>query len=59
MEWQVFNPSDIDEIVRLIKQAKEKIEDIRRRRETISQHACKEFSIERLAEAFLKVIENV
>lgn len=56
---KIFDPNNIDEIVKLIKQVKDKIEDIREKRENISQHACREFSIERSAEVFLKAIKRV
>ena len=56
---EIFNPNNIDEIIRLIKQTKEKIEDIRIRRGDISRHACREFNIELSAKVFLKAIKNV
>ena len=56
---EVFDPNNIEEIVKLIKQVKDKIEDIRKKRENISQYACREFSIERSAEVFLKAIKRV
>jgi len=40
-------------------QANEQIEKIRARREAISEHACREFSIERSAKAFLDAIRTV
>jgi glycosyltransferase involved in cell wall biosynthesis len=54
-----FNPNNIEEIVNLIKQTKEQIDNIRKRRETISQYTCRDFGIKGSAEAFLKAIENV
>lgn len=56
---EVFNPNNIEEIVKLINQVKDKIEDIRKKLENISQHACREFSIERSAREFINVIKNV
>jgi len=55
----LFDPHSIEELVILIRKAKEKIEDIRARREAISEHACSEFSIERSAKAFLNAAEAV
>jgi glycosyltransferase involved in cell wall biosynthesis len=56
---EVFNPDNVEEIVKLIIQAKGKIKDIRKRREAISQHTCRDFSIERSAEAFSRIIEEI
>jgi len=56
---EVFDPNNIDEISKLIIKIKEKIEDIRKKREIINQHACKEFSIERSAEAFFRITEEI
>ena len=60
-EWNgtLFDPSSIEEVVALIKRAKETIEEIRSRREAISENACREFSIERSAKAFLDAIRTV
>jgi len=54
---EIFDPNNIGELVMLIKRTKEQIEEIRKRREAISKHACKEFSIERSVQAFLEAIE--
>jgi len=56
---KVFDPNNIDEVVRLIKQTKENINNIRKQREIISQHACREFGIKDSAQAFLEAIKNV
>ena len=54
-----FNPNNINEIINLIKQTKEQIDNIRKRRETISQYTCRDFGIKESAQAFLKAIKNV
>ena len=56
---EIFEPYDVKEIVDLIKRVKENIEDIRKRRDDISQYACNEFSIERSAQEFTKAINSV
>ena len=56
---EVFNPNNIGEIIDLIKRVKKNIENIKKRREDISQHACREFSIEKSANEFIKAIKNV
>ena len=56
---EIFNPDDVEKIVNLIKKVKENIKDIRKRRDDISKHACKEFSIERSAGEFIKAIKDV
>lgn len=56
---EIFDPNKVGEIVDLIKRVKENIEDIRERRDDISQYACNEFSIERSAEEFTKAINSV
>ena len=55
----LFNPHSIKELIILIRKAKEQVEDIRARREAISEHACHEFSIERSAQAFSNAVEAV
>ncbi len=55
----LFDPHSIEELVILIQKAKEQVEDIRARREAISEHACNEFSIERSAKAFSNAVEAV
>lgn len=54
---EIFESHNIEVLAMLIKRAKEQIEDIRKRRWAISQHACRKFSIERSAQAFLEAIE--
>ena len=54
-----FNPHSIEELITLIRKAKEQIEDIRARRQAISEHACQEFSIECSAKAFSDAVEAV
>ncbi len=56
---KIFDSNNIEEIVNLIKQAIENIEDIRKRRDNISQYACREFSIENSAGEFIKAIKDV
>jgi len=51
-DGEVFDPNKVEEIVELIKRVKENIENIRGRRDNISQYACKKFSIEQSAEDF-------
>lgn len=60
-EWngEIFDPYNINEIIELIKRTKENIKDIKMRREDISQHACREFCIEKSANEFIKAIKNV
>ena len=60
-EWngEIFDPYKVGEIVDLIKRVKEKIKNIRERRDDISQYAYKEFSIEQSAEEFLKAIKSI
>ncbi len=55
----LFDPSNVEELVKLIRETEEHIEEIRARREAVSEHACREFGIERSAEAFLDVIKAV
>ena len=55
---EVFNPGNVDEIAKLIKKSKDEINDTRVKRDNISQHACKKFSIERSASDFIKAINN-
>jgi len=54
-----FNPNNINEIINLIKQTKEQIDNIRKRRETISQYTCRNFGIKESAQVFLEAIKNV
>ena len=56
---KLFDPHSIEEFLILIRKAKEQIEDIRARRDAISEHACHEFSIERSAKAFSNAVEAV
>lgn len=56
---EIFDPNNINKIVELIRRTKENIKDIKIRREDISQHACREFSIERSAQEFIKAINSV
>jgi len=46
-------------LAELILETKEQIEEIRARREAISAHACREFSIERSAKTFIDAIKSV
>ena len=55
----LFDPHNVEQIARLIRETKEHIEEIRARREDISDQACREFSIERSAKAFLDAIRAV
>jgi glycosyltransferase involved in cell wall biosynthesis len=55
----LFDPRNVEELAMLVQQTKVRIEEIRARREAISEHACREFSIERSAKAFLDAIKEV
>ena len=55
---EIFDPNNVEEIINLIKRVKENIKDIRKRRDDISKHACKEFSIERSAGEFIRAIKS-
>jgi len=56
---RTFDPHDVDQLAKLIRMTKEQIEEIRAKREAISGHAYREFSIERYAKAFLDAIRAV
>jgi len=56
---EIFDPYNVEEIIDLIKSTKKNIKDIRKRRDDISEHACKKFSIEKSAESFLETIKSV
>jgi len=56
---EIFDPNNVDEIVNLFKKVKENVKDIRKRRDDISKHTCKEFSIEKSAGEFIKAIKDV
>ena len=43
----------------MIQQSEKQVEEIRARRECVSEHGCREFSIERSAKAFLDAIRAV
>jgi len=55
----LFDPYNMEELAALIKETKENIEEVRARREAISDRACREFSIERSAETFLEAIKRL
>jgi len=55
----LFDPCNVEELAMLIQQTKTRIDELRARREAISKHACREFSIERSAKAFLDAIRSV
>lgn len=55
---EIFEPYDIEEVVNLFKRVKENIEDIRERRDDISQYACREFNIEKSADDFIRAIKS-
>ncbi len=56
---EIFDPYNINEISRLIMGLKENIEDIRRKRDIISQHACSKFNIEKSTKTFFRMIEEI
>jgi glycosyltransferase involved in cell wall biosynthesis len=56
---EIFDPDNVEEIVELIERIKENIEDIKERQNDISQYVCREFSIEKSAQEFIKAINSV
>jgi len=56
---RTFDPYNVGQLAELFHETKENIEEIRARREAISDHACREYSIERSAQAFLDAIRAV
>lgn len=56
---EIFDPNKVEEIIELIKRVKENISEIRQRRNDISQHACRKFSIRKSAQEFIKAINSV
>jgi len=56
---RLFNPHDVGQLGELIRKTKSEIDEIRARRGAISEHACREFGIERSARAFLEAIASV
>ena len=56
---EVFDPNNVEDLVGLINRIKERISDIRKRRDDISQYSCNEFSIERPAQEFIKAINSL
>jgi len=56
---RTFDPYNVDQLADLIRETKDQIQEIRERRDAISEHACREFSIERSAKAFLDAIRAV
>jgi glycosyltransferase involved in cell wall biosynthesis len=56
---RLFDPQGVGQLGELIRETKTEIDEIRARREAISEHACREFSIERSARAFLEAIASV
>ena len=53
---EIFEPGNVDEITELIKKTKDEIKNIREKRNDISQHACREFSIDNSARGFIEAI---
>jgi glycosyltransferase involved in cell wall biosynthesis len=56
---KIFDPYNVNHLAELIQETKEQIEEVHTRREAISEHACREFSIERSAKAFLDAIKSL
>ena len=56
---RLFSPSDVDRLAEIINETRRQLEEIRVRREEISERACREFGIERSAKAFLDAIQAV
>ena len=56
---EVFDPNNIKEFVKVIKKNKQQINDIRKRREIISQGSCKKYDIKKSAQAFIRAIESL
>jgi len=55
----LFDPYNVEQLAKLIQETRNHIEEIRARREAISKYACREFSIERSAQAFIEAIKSV
>lgn len=56
---RTFDPYEVEQLADLIRETKDQIQEIRGRRDAISEHACREFGIERSARAFLDAIRAV
>jgi len=54
----IFNPNNIDEIAKSIKNARNQIELIRSKREKISNWAKNNLSIEKSGDAFISAIKS-
>ncbi len=52
----LFDPHNVGKLALLIRETKEQLGKIRARREAISEHACREFGIERSAKVFLEAV---
>jgi glycosyltransferase involved in cell wall biosynthesis len=55
---ELFAPTAMEELVELLSCLRTRLPELRARREAISAHACREFSIERAAEGFLEGIHE-
>jgi glycosyltransferase involved in cell wall biosynthesis len=56
---RMFDPYDVGQLAAAMRDAVERIAEIRARREAISEHACREFGIERSVRAFVDAIRSV
>lgn len=56
---EIFDPYDINKITSLIKNVRNNILEIRKKREEISKWACEYFSINKSAEAFITCIQGI
>ena len=55
----LFDPHNVEKLALLIQETKKQLEEIRARREDISEHACREFGIECSAKALLEAIKSL
>lgn len=55
----VFDPYNVEELARMVRETQERLPEIRGRRQAISEHACREYGIKRSARAFTEAITAV
>ncbi|MCS6966017.1 MAG: glycosyltransferase family 4 protein [Candidatus Kapabacteria bacterium] len=53
----LFEPTDVEQLAHLLQRVRNNLAALRERRGAISEHACREFSIERAAERFVEGIQ--
>ena len=56
---RLFDPKDIDSLIRLIKQTRQQIVKIKKRRDSIGEQAHNKFSIKKSAKVFIDTIEEL